>query len=29
VMAERGVELDGPPPDPEYSEVFDLVQGKA
>jgi hypothetical protein len=29
VMADRGVELDGPPPEPQYSEVFDLVQGKA
>jgi hypothetical protein len=29
VMAERGVELGGPPPDPEYSDAFDLVHGKA
>jgi hypothetical protein len=29
VLPERGIEMDGPPPEPEYSEVFDLVQGKA
>jgi hypothetical protein len=27
VMAERGVHLDGPPPDPVIADAFDLVLG--
>ncbi|MDX6573686.1 MAG: hypothetical protein QOC86_2842 [Gaiellales bacterium] len=27
VLPERGIEMDGPPPDPQYSEVYDLVHG--
>ena len=28
-LAEGSVAMDGPPPEPEYSEVYDLVHGKA
>jgi hypothetical protein len=26
-MAERGVRLDGPPPEPHFTDAFDLVRG--
>lgn len=29
VLAERGVELDGPPPEPTIIEAYDLVRGRA
>jgi hypothetical protein len=28
VLGERGVALDGPPPEPTFDEAFDLVRGR-
>ncbi len=28
VLAQRGVAMDGPPPQPTFDEVFDLVRGR-
>ena len=28
VLSERGISLDGPPPEPTFEEAFDLVRGR-